>query len=42
MNPIFILLTLTAYFALLFTVSYLSGRKADNAGFFTGNRRSSW
>lgn len=42
MNPIFILLTLTAYFALLFTVSYLSSRKADNAGFFTGNRRSSW
>lgn len=42
MNPIFILLTLTAYFALLFTVSYLNGRKADNAGFFTGNRRSSW
>ena len=42
MNPIFILLTLTAYFALLFTVSYLSGRKADNVGFFTGNRRSSW
>ena len=42
MNPIFILLTLTAYFALLFTVSYLSGRKADNAGFFTDNRRSSW
>lgn len=42
MNPIFILLTLTAYFALLFTVSYLSGRKADNADFFTGNRRSSW
>ena len=42
MNPIFILLTLTAYFALLFTVSYISGRKADNAGFFTGNRRSSW
>lgn len=42
MSPIFILLTLTAYFALLFTVSYLSGRKADNVGFFTGNRRSSW
>ena len=37
-----ILLTLILYFAVLFTVSYLTGRRADNAGFFTGGRRQSW
>ena len=42
MNPLLIILTLTVYFSLLFTISYISGHKADNAGFFTGNRRSSW
>ena len=42
MSPLSVLLTLAAYFVILFTVSYLAGRKADNAGFFTGNRRSSW
>ena len=42
MNPLFVILTLAAYFGLLFTVSYLAGRKTDNAGFFVGNRRSSW
>lgn len=42
MSPFIILLTVILYFALLFTVSYLSGRKADNAGFFTGNRKSPW
>src|SRR3712207_7137238 len=31
-----------SYFLLLFTVSYLAGRKADNAGFFVGNRKSKW
>ena len=42
MSPLSVILTIAAYFAILFTVSYFSGRKADNAGFFTGNRRSSW
>jgi len=42
MTPITILLTVILYFALLFAVSYISGRKADNAGFFTGNRKSPW
>lgn len=37
-----ILLTICCYFALLFFISWLTGRKADNAGFFTGNRKSSW
>ena len=42
MNPLAILLVIAAYFALLFFISYLAGRKADNAGFFSGNRSSNW
>jgi len=42
MTPILILLTIVTYFAVLFGISYLSGRKADNAGFFSGNRKSPW
>ena len=42
MSPLFILLIILLYFAVLFGVSYVSGRKADNAGFFTGNRKSPW
>ena len=37
-----ILATIAGYFALLFLLSWTTGRKADNAGFFTGNRQSSW
>lgn len=42
MTPVTIIITVVAYFLLLFTVSYLSGRKADNQGFFVGNRKSKW
>ncbi|MFV0545731.1 MAG: sodium:solute symporter [Bacteroides sp.] len=42
MTPTSILLTIAAYFIVLFLVSYLAGRKADNAGFFVGNRQSAW
>jgi SSS family transporter len=42
MSPIFVLLTIVIYFAVLFGISYFSGRKADNAGFFSGNRKSPW
>ena len=42
MSPTIIIATITAYFVLLFLVSYISGRKADNAGFFVGNRKSPW
>ncbi len=42
MSPFSVLLTLLAYLALLFSVAYVSGRGADNAGFFIGNRRTSW
>lgn len=42
MNPVAILITIIAYFLILFTVSYIAGRKADNEGFFVGNRQSTW
>lgn len=42
MSPVSVLITIAIYFAVLFSVSYLAGRKADNAGFFVGNRKSSW
>ncbi|MDR2147897.1 MAG: sodium:solute symporter, partial [Tannerella sp.] len=42
MSPTIILITIIAYFALLLTISYITGRKADNQGFFTGNRKSPW
>lgn len=42
MNATVILITILCYFALLFGISYAAGRKADNAGFFSGNRSSNW
>lgn len=42
MSPASVLITIVAYFIILFTVSYIAGRKADNEGFFVGNRKSSW
>jgi len=42
MSPLIILLVIAAYFLVLFAVSYFTGRKADNAGFFSGNRKSPW
>ncbi len=42
MSPYTVIATIAAYLALLFAVAWVSGRKADNATFFTGNRRSPW
>ena len=42
MSPLVILITIAAYFAVLFFVSWIAGRNADNAGFFSGNRQSNW
>ncbi len=42
MQPFVILAVIAAYFFVLFLVSYMAGRKADNAGFFSGNRNSNW
>jgi Na+/proline symporter len=41
-NPVLILIVIAGYFAVLFTVSSVAGRRSDNEGFFTGNRRSMW
>lgn len=41
MTPLTIAVTVLAYFILLFTVSYLAGRKTDSSGFF-GSRKSPW
>ncbi len=42
MSPTIILIVIAAYFVLLFGISYIAGRNADNAGFFSGNRSSNW
>lgn len=42
MSPISVIITIAAYFLILFTISYIAGRKADNEGFFVGNRKSAW
>ena len=42
MSPIIVIITVLAYFAVLFSVSYWAGRKADNAGFFQGGKQSKW
>lgn len=42
MSAAIIIATIVGYIAILFTVAYISGRKADNEGFFVGNRSSSW
>lgn len=42
MSPVLVLVTIAAYFFILFSISYIAGRKADNQGFFVGNRKSSW
>lgn len=42
MTPVLILSTIVCYFIILFAISYIAGRKADNQGFFVGNRKSHW
>jgi Na+/proline symporter len=42
MSPWIIIATIVAYLAVLFAVAFTSARKADNQGFFVGNRRSPW
>lgn len=41
-TALIVLATIAFYFTLLFVISWITGRKADNAGFFTGNRKSPW
>jgi len=42
MSPILILGIFLAYTALLFTVTWITARKADSQSFFIGNRKSPW
>ncbi len=42
MSAVLVLLTIGVYFSVLFLISYITGRKADNQGFFIGNRKSPW
>ncbi len=42
MAPAAVLTIVAAYVAVLFAVAWRAGRRADNQGFFTGNRASRW
>ncbi len=42
MPPLGVLLIIACYFAVILVISYYTGRSADNAGFFIGNRKSPW
>lgn len=42
MSSAAVIATVIAYIAVLFVISYISGRKSDNAGFFIGNHRTTW
>lgn len=42
MSPIIILIIFLAYTALVFFITWLTSRKADNQTFFTGNKVSPW
>ncbi|PID95589.1 MAG: sodium:solute symporter [Bacteroidetes bacterium] len=42
MSPLTVLSVVVGYFALLLIIGYFTGRKADNAGFFVGNKQSPW
>lgn len=42
MSPFSIILIILMYFAVLFTVSWISSRESSNAGFFTGARKTPW
>ena len=41
-TPVIAGITVLLYLATLFAISYVTSRKADNAGFFVGGRQSSW
>ncbi|MBN2638636.1 MAG: sodium:solute symporter [Bacteroidales bacterium] len=42
MTPLFILIVFLSYTSIVFFVSWLTSRKADNESFFIGNRKSPW
>jgi len=42
MSPVLIITIIVIYFSVLLVISGITGRKADNASFFLGNRKSPW
>ena len=42
MNPSLIILCISAYFLVLFFISYITGKNDSNETFFLGNRNSPW
>ena len=42
MSSFSVFITIAAYFSVLFFIAYITGRRADNQGFFIGNRKSRW
>lgn len=42
MTPSIVIITIAAYFGLLFLISFFASRKSDNSTFFTGNRKTPW
>lgn len=42
MTPTTIIITILIYFAAIIGISVLAGRKANNAAFFSGNRKQPW
>lgn len=42
MTPILVIITIAVYFTVLLTISAFASRRANNATFFTGNRRTPW
>lgn len=42
MSPISVIIIISTYFLILLGISWLTGRKSDNASFFLGNKRSPW
>lgn len=42
LSPLSFVFIIVLYFTLLFIISFITSRRADNEGFFLGNRRSPW
>ena len=42
MTPSVVILTVLAYLAVMFSISWLSSRQSSNAGFFNGGRKTPW
>ncbi len=41
-TPVIVIITIAAYFVLLFIISWIASKGSDNSTFFTGNRKAPW